>query len=93
MYISASKISVLVLTAVLAVGCATQGDIDKVNMRLDATDQKADDAAKASASAMAAAQAAEASAAQAASAAERAANASEAANAKLDRMFKRSMMK
>ncbi len=93
MYISASKISVLVLTAVLAVGCASQGDLDNVNSRLDATDQKADDAARASAAALTAAQAAEASAAQAASAAERAANASEAANSKLDRMFQRSMMK
>ncbi len=93
MYISASKISVLVLTAVLAVGCASQGDIDKLNMRLDATDQKADDAAAASASALAAAQAAEAKAAAAESAALRAAAASEEANSKLDRMFQRSMMK
>ncbi len=93
MYISVSKISVLVLTAALAVGCASQGDVDAINTRLDATDKKADDAAAASASALAAAQAAEAKAASAESAALRAAAASEEANNKLDRMFRRSMMK
>lgn len=89
----ASKVSILVLAAALAGGCASQGDVDALRADLSNTDRKADDAAAASAAALAAAERAEAKAGAAESAALRAAAAAEEANSKLDRMFKHSMMK
>lgn len=90
---SASKVSVLVLTAALSAGCATQSDLDALRADLSTTDRKADDAKAAADQALAAAERAEQKASDAESAALRAARAAEEANSKLDRMFKHSMMK
>ncbi len=88
-----AKLSLLALCASLTVGCASQSDFDKLQAevntlksRVAAVNTTADEAAAASVAALAAAESAQvtASAAQMAAA---------DANSRIDRMFKRSMMK
>ena len=80
------KLSVIALTAGLAVGCASTSDIDNLQGQINTL--KTDvDAAKS------AANDASTKAANAEAAANRAANTAEEVNTKLDRMFKHSMMK
>ena len=89
----AIKISAIVLTAGLAVGCASTSDIDNLQSQIDGlrTDLDKNSAAVASAQNAAREAAARASAAEAA--AERADGFAEETNSKLDRLFKKSMMK
>jgi murein lipoprotein len=81
-----AKVSAVILTTVLASGCASTGDIDMVNKRIDALEGKISQASSDAADAKSSAAAAEA-------AANRAASIAQDTNSKLDNMFKRSMMK
>ncbi len=87
------NLSLLVLTVVLAAGCASTSDIDNLQGQINTlkTDVTGAKDAAASASASAADAASRASAAEAA--ANRAASTSEELNTKFDRVFKKSMMK
>jgi murein lipoprotein len=80
------KLSVIALTAGLAVGCASTSDIERLDGEVGKL--KTDVA-----SAKDAANEASAKAASAEAAANRAANTAEEVNTKLDRMFKHSMQK
>lgn len=80
------KLSVIALTAGLAVGCASTSDIDNLQGQINGL--KTDVA-----SAKDAASDASTKAANAEAAATRAANTADEVNTKLDRMFKHSMMK
>lgn len=87
------KLSALVVSAGLAVGCASSGDIDYLQSQInDLKNQSSKIAADASA-ARAAADEANSRAAAAEAAANRAASYAEDTNRKLDNMFKKSMMK
>jgi murein lipoprotein len=87
------KLSVIAMTTVLAVGCASTSDIDNLQGQINTlkTDVNGAKDAAASASASAADAASRASAAEAA--ANRAASTAEELNTKFDRVFKKSMMK
>lgn len=86
----AIKLAVILLATGLTVGCATKGDLDERDAKLNASISSVKSTAD---EALAAAQAAEAKAASAESAARRAAAAAEEANSKLDRLFKKTMQK
>jgi len=87
------KLSMIALVVGLAAGCATTSDVENLQSQVDGLNtsvkQASADAASAQTTAADAAQKAEA----AETAANRAAQLSEDANSKLDRKFKRSMMK
>jgi murein lipoprotein len=87
------KFAVIAMVTVLAVGCASTSDIDNLQGQINVlkTDVGAAKSAATSASSSAADAASRASAAEAA--ANRAASTAEEVNTKLDRMFKKSMMK
>lgn len=90
---TAVKISAIVLAAGLAAGCATNKDIEGLQKQIDKLNT---DVSKASADAAAANSAASEAAMKAAAAEEAANRAADYAadtNSKLDRMFKKSMMK
>ncbi len=89
----AIKISAIVLTAGLAVGCASTSDIDGLQSQIDGLRSDLDKTSTAVASAQNAAREAAARASAAEAAAERAAGFAEETNSKLDRLFKKSMMK
>jgi len=91
--IKALKISAIVLTASLATGCASTSDITSLQSQIDALSSSISTASSDSAKALAAATAAEARASAAEAAANRAAQYAQDTNSKLDRMFKKSMMK
>ncbi len=91
------KVSAVILVASFAIGCATTSDIEQVDAKLQSQidglktqiTKASDDASRAQASAEEAAN--KASGAEAA--ANRAAQYAQDTNSKLDRMFKKSMMK
>ncbi|PKM10124.1 MAG: hypothetical protein CVV06_15300 [Gammaproteobacteria bacterium HGW-Gammaproteobacteria-10] len=87
------KISVVALTAGLAVGCASTSDIENLQSQIDGLNTRVSQASSDAASAKNAAADASARAAAAEAAANRAASYAQDANSKLDRMFKKSMMK
>lgn len=80
------KISVVMIAAILATGCATKGDLDALSARVDALENRVDSVAND-------ANAAKTSAAAAEAAANRAASYAQETNSKLDAMFRKSMMK
>ncbi len=87
------KLSVIALTAGLAVGCASTSDIDNLQGQINAMKSDVTSAKDAAASANSAATDAASRAAAAEAAAKRAADTADQVNTKLDRMFKHSMMK
>ncbi len=89
----AIKISAIVLTAGLAVGCASTDDIANLQSQIDGLRTDLDKTSTAVASAQNAAREAAARASAAEAAADRAAGFAEETNNKLDRLFKKSMMK
>jgi len=91
--IKALKISAIVITAALATGCASTSDIEGLQAQIDGLNTQISAAATDSATAQAAAAEAAAKAAAAEAAANRAAQYAQDTNSKLDRMFKKSMMK
>ncbi len=98
--IKALKISAIVLTASLATGCASTSAVDDLQLQIDGLSSKISTASSDAASAQAAASEASRASAEAAarasaaeSAANRAAQYAQETNSKLDRMFKKSMMK
>lgn len=91
--IKALKVSAIVLTAALATGCASTSDIDGLQAQINDLNNKISTASSDSASAQAAAAEAAAKASAAEAAANRAAQYAQDTNSKLDRMFKKSMMK
>jgi len=91
--IKALKISAIVLTVGLATGCASTSDIENLQAQIDGLTTQISTASSDSAKAQAAAAEAAAKAAAAEAAANRAAQYAQDTNSKLDRMFKKSMMK
>lgn len=87
------RLSVVVLVAGLATGCATNKDIEGLQSQINTLKTQVSKASSDAAAANAAATDAAARAAAAESAANRAAAYAEDTNSKLDRMFKKSMMK
>mgnify|MGYP000565371554 CR=1 FL=1 len=90
---NALKISAIILTAGLATGCASTSDIEGLQSQIDTLNTQISSAAADSAAAKASAAEASAKASAAAAAANRAAQYAQDTNSKLDRMFKKSMMK
>lgn len=80
------KLAVISLVASMAVGCASTSDITNLQGQIDDLKSSVSKASSDAASAQSSASAAEA-------AANRAASLAEETNSKLDRMFKKSMMK
>lgn len=80
------KLSVIALTAFLAVGCASTSDIDNLQGQINAIKTDVASAKDSASNAATRAEAAEA-------AAKRAADTADEVNTKLDRMFKHSMQK
>lgn len=87
------RLSAVILVAGIATGCATNKDIEGLQSQINTLKTQVSEASKDAASAKAAANDAAARAAAAESAANRAAAYAEDTNSKLDRMFKKSMMK
>ncbi|WP_020159048.1 MULTISPECIES: Lpp/OprI family alanine-zipper lipoprotein [Methylobacter] len=87
------KLSMIAMAATLAVGCASTSDIDNLQSQIDGLNSKVSQASSDAASAQRAAADAAAKAADAEAAANRAAQYAQDTNSKLDRMFKKSMMK
>ena len=87
------KISAIVLSAGLAVGCASSGDIDYLQQQIDDLKNQTTKISADASAARAAAAEAGSRAAAAEAAANRAASYAEDTNRKLDNMFKKSMMK
>lgn len=87
------KLSVVALTAFLAVGCASTSDIDNLQSQINTMKTDVAGAKDAANSANTAATDAAARAASAESAAKRAADTADQVNTKLDRLFKHSMQK
>jgi murein lipoprotein len=87
------KFSALVLVAGLTVGCASTSDIEGLQSQIDGLKSGIDKNSTDIASAQSAAAEAAARASAAEAAAERAAGFAEETNSKLDRLFKKSMMK
>lgn len=88
-----AKLSVVALTASLSVGCAMTSDIENLQSQIDDLNTKVSRAASDAASAKSASADASARAAAAEAAANRAASYAQDANSKLDRLFKKTMMK
>jgi murein lipoprotein len=89
----ATKLAVILVAAGLAVGCASKSDINNLQTQIDGLKAETSSIKSTAEEALSSAQAAESKAASAESAARRAAAAAEETNSKLDRMFKKSMMK
>ncbi|MGJ0492298.1 MULTISPECIES: Lpp/OprI family alanine-zipper lipoprotein [Methylobacter] len=87
------KLSMIAMAATLVVGCASTSDIDNLQSQIDGLNSKVSQASADAASAQRAAADAAAKAADAEQAANRAAQYAQDTNSKLDRMFKKSMMK
>ncbi len=89
------KVSAIVITAALATGCSNTSPsaISDLQSQIDTLNTSVSSASADSAKAVAAAASAEARASAAEAAANRAAQFSQDTNSKLDRMFKKSMMK
>ncbi|WP_305910080.1 Lpp/OprI family alanine-zipper lipoprotein [Methylomarinum sp. Ch1-1] len=89
----AIKLAAVVAVAGLMTGCASTSDIDNLQSQIDTLKSQISSASSDAASAQAAAAEAAAKAAAAEAAANRAAQYAQDTNSKLDRMFKKSMMK
>jgi len=87
------KLSIVALVAGLVVGCASTSDIDNLQSQIDGLKTSVAQASSDAASAQSAANDAAARAASAEAAANRAAQYAQDTNAKLDSMFKKTMMK
>lgn len=87
------KFSALILATGLATGCASTSDIEGLQSQIDGLQTQIATASSDAASAQASAAEAAAKAAAAEAAANRAAQYAQDTNSKLDRMFKKSMMK
>ena len=87
------KISAVVLAAGLATGCASTSDVDNLQSQIDGLKGQISSAASDAAQAKQSAADAASKAAAAEAAANRAAQYAQDTNSKLDRMFKKSMMK
>lgn len=87
------KLSMIAMVASLAVGCASQGDLDALSARVDGLATSVAQASSDAASAKSAADAASAQAASAEAAANRAAQYAQETNSKLDAMFAKTMRK
>jgi len=87
------KLSMIALAASLIVGCATTSDVENLQSQVDGLDSSVKQASADAASAQTTAADAAAKAEAAEAAANRAAQLSQDANSKLDKKFKRSMMK
>jgi murein lipoprotein len=87
------KISAVVMAAALATGCASKSDITSLQTQIDALKAQVTTASSDAAKAQSSAADAAAKAASAEAAANRAAQYAQDTNSKLDRMFKKSMMK
>ncbi len=87
------KISAVILAAALATGCASTSDIENLQSQIDGLKSDIASASSTANQALSAAQGAATNAASAEAAANRAAQYAEDTNSKLDRMFKKSMMK
>lgn len=87
------KLSMIALALSLVTACATTSDIENLQSQVNSLDTSVKQASSDAASAQATAADAAAKAAAAEAAANRAAELSEDANNKLDKRFKRSMMK
>lgn len=89
----AIKLAAIFVVAGLMTGCASTSDIDNLQSQIDTLKSQISSASSDAASAQAAAAEAAAKAAAAEAAANRAAQYAQDTNSKLDRMFKKSMMK
>ncbi len=87
------KISAVILAAGLATGCASTSDIENLQTQIDSMQTDVQTASSEAAKANAAVSEAVAKASAAEAAANRAAQYAQDTNSKLDRMFKKSMMK
>lgn len=87
------KFSAVILAAGLATGCASTSDISDLQAQIDGLKTQISSAATDAATAQAAAAEAATKAGAAEAAANRAAQYAQDTNSKLDRMFKKSMMK
>ncbi|MFW5442859.1 MAG: Lpp/OprI family alanine-zipper lipoprotein [Methylococcaceae bacterium] len=87
------KVSAVMLAAVLATGCASTSDIDNLQTQIDGLKSQISTASSDAAKAQASSDLAATKAAAAEAAANRAAQYAQDTNSKLDRMFKKSMMK
>lgn len=86
-------LAAVIAGAALMTGCASTSDIDNLQSQIDSLNSKISSASTDAAKAQAAASDAAAKAAAAEAAANRAAQYAQDTNSKLDRMFKKSMMK
>ncbi len=89
----AMKLAAVFAAAGLMTGCASTSDIDNLQAQIDSLKTQISSASSDAATAQAAASEAAAKAAAAEAAANRAAQYAQDTNSKLDRMFKKSMMK
>ncbi len=89
----AMKLSSLILVAGLATGCASSSDIDNLQSQIDNLSSQITTASSDAAKAQSASELAASKASAAEAAASRAAQYAQDTNSKLDRMFKKSMMK
>ncbi len=87
------KLATVMIVAGLATGCASTSDIDNLQSQIDELKTQISSASSDAASAKSSAAEAAARAAAAEAAANRAAQYAQETNSKLDRMFKKSMMK
>ncbi|GAB6139525.1 hypothetical protein JCM14076_02540 [Methylosoma difficile] len=87
------KLTMIAAVAAMAVGCASTSDIDNLQSQIDGLKTSVAQASSDAASAQSAAADAASKAASAEAAANRAAQYAQDTNAKLDSMFKKSMMK
>ena len=88
-----AKISAIILTAGIASGCATPGDIDKLNARIDGLNNQISKVSSDIGAIKSAADEANARAVAAEIIAIEARDIAQDTNSKLDNMFKKSMMK
>ena len=88
-----AKISAIILTAGIASGCATTGDIDKLNARIDGLNNQISKVSSDIGAIKSAADEANARAVAAEIIAIEARDIAQDTNSKLDNMFKKSMMK
>jgi murein lipoprotein len=87
------KLSLIALASTLVVACASTSDIENLQSQVDGLKTQVSQASADAASAQTAAANAASKAADAEAAANRAAQYAQDTNSKLDRMFKKSMMK
>lgn len=89
----AIKLSAVILFAGLAFGCASSGDLEKLQDQVNGLETKVNRASSDAANALSAANAANDAASRAEAAANQAAQYAQDTNSKLDRMFEKTMRK